>query len=813
MQFRSPCARLAVVVAAALLNPAHALAQWGVEGVKATSFASSQYEPALVSDGSGGCIVVWEDTRGGAGNNDLYAQRFDATGAPLWAASGVLICDAAGHQADPRICTDAAGGAIVVWTDFRGGAASDIYAQRILAAGTVDWTLNGKLVCNAANDQEEAALVEDSFGGAIFAWVDMRNGNRDIFVARATSVGNLLWTGNGVSICTAADDQQDPVITTNGSSTATVAWRDRRSGTNYDVYARRVNPAGTPQWTGNGVAVGFAANDQDSPTILSDGSTGVLVVWRDARNGNLNRDIYAQRLDSGGIPQWGANGLAVCDDLAPQEVPLAVMDGAGGAFVAWHDYRSGASRLFAQRIDGNGAGQWTADGIAVASGGSSQFIDGLSPDGAGGVHVAFAKQNSSFDGYVQRIDGSGALQWGATGTPVALKSDTQSLFAMGRDGGNGAIVVWEDHGTPTRQVFLQRVLASGNLADVNPVIASVTDVPADQGGWVHVSMGGVIADQGASLVTWYNVWRQIPLGAGAKTAESAVERGTDGGSVHELIERSRRESVQLRPDQAEAAGFPAGSWESIGYHAAAQLPTYTFVSPTRNDATAPDVADETYLVTAHTTYPSIYGVSAPMEGYSTDNLAPGMPQNLAGQQTAPSTVHMTWSPNTESDFWHYAVYKGPDASFVPGTGNRIGVPTNPAFDDAAFDGSYYKVSAIDRHGNESLFAQLAPGQVVGVTPGTQPEARSFFGPCAPNPFATATTLRFGMREAGDVRLEVFDLTGRRVRTLVSGTRPAGEHSVSWNGRDERGALARPGLYLVRLAADDLTATRRLILSR
>ena len=179
MRSRSPWICLALALCAAHLPAAPASAQWGVEGVKATTSALGiQYNPVMVADGSGGCIVVWEDTRAGAGEYDLYAQRFDAAGVRQWTATGVVVCDFAGDQIEAQVCTDDAGGAIVVWRDFRGGATSDIYAQRITAAGAADWTEDGKLICNAANNQEEPAIVEDSFGGAIMAWTDWRSGNR-----------------------------------------------------------------------------------------------------------------------------------------------------------------------------------------------------------------------------------------------------------------------------------------------------------------------------------------------------------------------------------------------------------------------------------------------------------------------------------------------------------------------------------------------------------------------------------------------------------------------------------------------------------
>jgi len=68
----------------------------------------------------------------------------------------------------------------------------------------------------------------------------------------------------------------------------------------------------------------------------------------------------------------------------------------------------------------------------------------------------------------------------------------------------------------------------------------------------------------------------------------------------------------------------------------------------------------------------------------------------------------------------------------------------------------------------------------------------------PNPTAAGSTLRFEAPRAGSGTLEVFDLRGRRVVTLLSGEIPAGPQSVTWDGRDAQGVHVAPGIYLVRL---------------
>lgn len=80
----------------------------------------------------------------------------------------------------------------------------------------------------------------------------------------------------------------------------------------------------------------------------------------------------------------------------------------------------------------------------------------------------------------------------------------------------------------------------------------------------------------------------------------------------------------------------------------------------------------------------------------------------------------------------------------------------------------------------------------------------------PNPFNGGTAIRYSLARASEVELAVYNLAGQRVATLVQALRPAGEHSVWWDGRGDQGRLAS-GAYLYRLRADDQVATRKLML--
>jgi hypothetical protein len=81
----------------------------------------------------------------------------------------------------------------------------------------------------------------------------------------------------------------------------------------------------------------------------------------------------------------------------------------------------------------------------------------------------------------------------------------------------------------------------------------------------------------------------------------------------------------------------------------------------------------------------------------------------------------------------------------------------------------------------------------------------------PNPFNPQVTVSFALREPADVKLSVFDLRGRRVRTIHAGAKPAGHHQEVWQGRDDAGRRQASGVYFIRLHAGAYEQTRRVML--
>jgi len=83
----------------------------------------------------------------------------------------------------------------------------------------------------------------------------------------------------------------------------------------------------------------------------------------------------------------------------------------------------------------------------------------------------------------------------------------------------------------------------------------------------------------------------------------------------------------------------------------------------------------------------------------------------------------------------------------------------------------------------------------------------------PNPFNPMCTIRYDIPRAGKVSLRVFDVSGSLVRTLVDNWRESGTYIEVWDGRADDASALPSGVYLYRLEAGDLVATRKIVLLR
>ncbi len=432
------------------------------------------------------------------------------------------ICTGPGDQAVPAAVSDGSGGAIIAWEDNRDTTGDDIYAQRINAHGEVLWTMNGVAICRATGQQEYPVIVGDGAGGAIITWMDGRDddleiGDWDIYAQRINSDGTVLWDSNGVVVCNAADVQYYPIIVGDGAGGAIIAWYDYRENSQgyHDIYAQRIDPDGNIKWDSSGVAIlSGTTQSLDFPVMCSDGLGGAIVAWDDGRGSDWN--VFAQRISGSGAVQWTTNGVDVCSATASQTEPALTGDGGGGAIITWADDRQVGSytlnHIYAQRIDAGGSTQWGATGIPVCvTDVQEQFYPAVIGEGSGGAIITWHDWrnliNYGASVYAQRLNASGEAQWAANGAAVCIGTGDQVVNPIiTNDGRGGAIIAWSDSRGSDCDVYAQR-LDSNGAAKWHQNGASICTASGNQTYPAGKSYPAIVSDKSAGAITAWQDYR------------------------------------------------------------------------------------------------------------------------------------------------------------------------------------------------------------------------------------------------------------------------------------------------------------------
>ena len=794
----SRSSRAALAAATALLAFARpSLAAWDPDPTTgARLIAGGPYDQrmsAAVTDNAGGAIILSTDYFPAAGGFKLMAARISATGNVLWTATlspgqfdgGPYLVSAA---------PDGAGGALLIYRENR-GVGYAVFAQRVNVSGGGLWG-TGVAVTSLAGNQIPGGVVPDGAGGLIASWSDNRTGNFDVYAQRVISAGTVAW-GTGLPVCLAGNDQIALQSCTDGAGGAIASWYDYRSG-GADLYAARVTLAAGLPWTGSGVAVTSAQKfggsyQSDYRGIAPDGSGGALLAWADGRlSGTFRYDLFVERLSSTGAALWGGGGHAVTSLNTDFTDLHTVPDNKGGMYLAWEDSRTNPQLLYVQRVDGVGSPRWTTNGIAVANApADGAFALDAIADGAGGMIVSWTNIHvGGTNLYAQRYNVNGSALWGAGGMLVEDASSAYFFPRLVADGTGGAVVGFHDYRSSTGNQYeakAQKLDRFGVRGDPAPAIARIRDVSADQGGRLALEWTASYLDiQSDPQIANYTLWRRVPTASAA----AALARGA-------RVDQPLEEGASVRQLRTTVFGAQTLYWELAGSTSARALPGYSAVMATTTDSLPGSNPRTSFMVAAETAGGAKWWFSAPDSGYSVDNIPPSSPGPFTGAFVAGAT-HLHWSPNSEADLAGYRVYRGTSAGFPADGAHLIASPPDTGYVDAAGSPYYYKLTAVDAHGNQSATVLLTPSSTTDVPAGF---AELSLSAPWPNPVrGSQGSLRFALPAPGHVALALYDAQGRLSRVLADGAYAAGEHSVRLDVRDGAGRALEPGLYFARLTS-------------
>ena len=299
-----------------------------------------------------------------------------------------------------------------------------------------------------------------------------------------------------------------------------------------------------------------------------------------------------------------------------------------------------------------------------------------------------------------------------------------------------------------------------------PIILNVADVPNDQGGWVTLDFtrSYLDGDFGQNRTQLYtvelmsdNVWM------------AAVSSVAYQNSVYRALVHTLQDSGMIGDgitDFRIVAGMDEGVW-----------------------------------------------VSNVFSGYSTDDIAPGSVTSLLAQ-TVGNDISLSWEYEGD-DFYQFSVYRDISADFEPSTDNLFMNTSDFNVVDSTVEESvtyYYTVMVTDFGGNLSEPSNYAQGivEVLAVDEGLLP-IKFALHQNFPNPFNPTTKINYDLPESGHVNISIFNITGRKIRSLVSGAQEAGFRSITWDATNDIGQPVSAGMYIYTIESKDFRATRKMVL--
>ena len=235
---------------------------------------------------------------------------------------------------------------------------------------------------------------------------------------------------------------------------------------------------------------------------------------------------------------------------------------------------------------------------------------------------------------------------------------------------------------------------------------------------------------------------------------------------------------------------------------------YSRIVPTLGDSTVDTTYYSTFRVTAHTEDVDFYHDSEPVTGYSIDNLHPTAPQGLMAVQNGASVI-LQWLSAVDEDFNYHNVYRNDLDSVDP----AMVFTTSDSFyvDLEVAAGSWeYWITSVDSAGNESDASEpvsvVLSNEQEAAIPTVYALEQNY-----PNPFNPSTQIRYNLPEESYVNINIYDLMGRNIKSLVNIQQDPGYRIIQWNATDDLGQPVSAGMYIYTIQAGEFRQTRKMVL--
>ncbi len=335
------------------------------------------------------------------------------------------------------VVPDNQGGMFGVWLD----ADWDFRIQHVDNEGNLMFEYPGVKIIDDPDSQVEPIACSDRQGGIVFAWKEYRNhGWNDIYLQRVGSDGNEIWEHNGVPVIVDPDrETYDYRLESLSNSMTIVVWNHVTGILSSEIHAQLLDTLGNIQWDSAGMIISDGGENGyvRHPYVSIDSLDHIYVTWMDKSDDSLNGGVYAQKIDIEGNTYWGENGARICyGDIGDfSRYYDATVDGNGGIFVVWRDFRSNIRyNIFTAWMDSLGTSQWGLEGIRVHQLDGADFPL-IEYDNINGAFISWANEGDQHVQWIKRGPADDALRWGENGKAVILDYSRKPISLY--DVGNG----------------------------------------------------------------------------------------------------------------------------------------------------------------------------------------------------------------------------------------------------------------------------------------------------------------------------------------------------------------------------------------
>jgi len=311
-----------------------------------------QNRPSVAMDADGDFVIAWDRLgQKGVEPTGVFAQRFNAAGVPQGGEFRVNTSTAIGYSPSQSIGMGADGNFVIAWeTDALDGDLEGIHAQRFNAAGIPQ---GGEFRVNTytTSAQEFPSVAMDSDGDFVIAWTSYgQDGSfRGVYAQRYSAAGVPQGSEFRVNTYT-SNNQLFPKVGMNAAGDFVIGWSsDGQDGSGYGIYAQRYDAAGVRQGGEFRVST-QTSNAQNWPSLDMGAAGHFVVTWTSEGQDGSGSGVYAQQYDATGVRQGGEFRVNTYT-TNPQIAGSVGMDADGNFVVAWSsDGQDGSSNgVYAQR--------------------------------------------------------------------------------------------------------------------------------------------------------------------------------------------------------------------------------------------------------------------------------------------------------------------------------------------------------------------------------------------------------------------------------------------------------------------------------